>query len=161
MYTPIFHINQLDGLVLLASVRLRGLFTKAVLYIHTHTEQGATGIILNHPYPPVGEIRSYIGGPCAKNTAVLLSPAAGHYLRWQDLSVEEAQDHQNTEGRVFKGHARWQKQQLEEEVLAGDWLISTMPPKQVLALDSVRAYQECVRALNLPIDKIVEKVGRA
>ena len=134
--------TQLRGSLLLADPSLRhSIFHKSVIVINEHSrEQGAMGVILNHPtgrvvgdllhdpmFKPLRQLAVHNGGPVDQDqltfSSFWWSPKLG--LRWAiRISAEEAAKHARRPGRIvraFIGHSGWSPGQLENELRHSSW----------------------------------------
>jgi putative transcriptional regulator len=136
------HPLCLQGKLLLADPSLRdGTFDRSVILLTHHTpEEGAHGIILNHPtgkvvgellpsdeFSPLRHMAVHAGGPvsCDQLTfsSFWWSPKGG--LRWAlRISKDEAISHAKQPNRIvraFIGYAGWSAGQLEAEIQRQAW----------------------------------------
>ena len=147
--------ESLAGQLLLASPSLRDPnFSRAVVLIGVHNEEGAMGVVLNRPspvtveqaVPQLGQAVDerepvYVGGPVQPGSVVCLAefldPSLAELLVLgrigfpaPDTSVERL-----TEGtarrRVFAGYAGWSEGQLDAELEQGDWILDAALPEDV------------------------------
>ena len=154
-----FHVNtqpappKLDKKLLLADPSLRdGTFNKAVVLLAEHTpEEGAFGLILNHPSgKTVGDLISdpeflelwqipvHLGGPVARDQLTFSAfwkrdSKFGFATR---IAMDEAKTYlgqPNTLVKAFAGYSGWSEGQLEEEVAQDAWTI-TEPKTNLLNL---------------------------
>jgi putative transcriptional regulator len=147
--------ESLSGQLLLASPTLRDPnFSRTVVLIGGHSEEGAMGVVLNRPssvtvaeaVPQLEEAVDglepvYVGGPVQANSVVFLAefldPSAAGLLvlgrigfPTPEAGIEDLA--QVTERRrVFAGHAGWGAGQLDAEVEEGDWIIHAAEPRDV------------------------------
>jgi putative transcriptional regulator len=147
--------QSLAGQLLLASPTLVDPnFTRTVVLIGVHNEDGAIGVVLNRPsavtvaeaVPQLGDVVGeletvYVGGPVQSSSVVFLAeflePAlAGMLVLGRigfpapDTSIEQLA--QATERRrVFAGHAGWGSGQLDAELAEGDWIAHPAEPQDV------------------------------
>ena len=130
-------------------------FTKSVVLIIDNSDQGSTGVILNHPMNhTLSELneslkssrrkkdRLFIGGPVAPSAAITLhddtyqgldtKPISGG-VAWS-TSLESMQVMAESESlpfRCFLGYAGWTSKQLEAEIALGTWLLNPMIPGMI------------------------------
>jgi putative transcriptional regulator len=147
--------ESLTGQLLLASPALQDPnFTRAVVLVSIHSEEGAMGVVLNRPSavtvseavpqlePAVAELEPvYVGGPVQPNSIVFLaefldpSPAGLLVLGRigfpaPDAGIDELTD-ATARRRVFAGFAGWGEGQLDAEVDHGDWIAQAALPEDV------------------------------
>jgi len=122
-------------------------FSKTVILLINHGEQGAMGVIVNRPapimlsriLPMMEELKDrhdpvYVGGPVSRNQIVLLlraeNPMAASQHVVEDIyfsnSVGVLKALTSADGpdrmfHAFAGYAGWAPRQLESEILRGDW----------------------------------------
>jgi putative transcriptional regulator len=147
--------DSLAGQLLLASPALADPnFTRTVVLVGVHNDEGAMGVVLNRPSsvtvgeavpqlePAVSEQELvFVGGPVQPQSVVLLAEfldpdAAGLLVlgrigfpaRDADLAaLAEA----TARRRVFAGFAGWGAQQLDAEFEHGDWILDAALPEDV------------------------------
>lgn len=144
---------QLEGTLLLADPSLRdGNFNKSVILLADHSaEEGAFGLILNHPsgqtvgdllpsseFAALAKVAVHVGGPISREQLLFgafwqRDSKFGFAVR---ISAEEAiayQNQPNTLIRAFAGYSGWQKNQLEDEVEQQAWTV-TEPQSELITL---------------------------
>jgi putative transcriptional regulator len=147
--------DSLAGQLLLASPALRDPnFSRTVVLIGVHSEEGAMGVVLNRPsvvtvgeaVPQLEEALDesepvYVGGPVQPSSIVFLAefldPAPAGLLVLgrigfpsPDADIGELAE-ATARRRVFAGYAGWGEGQLEAEVDQGDWIAHTALPEDV------------------------------
>jgi putative transcriptional regulator len=147
--------ESLAGQLLLASPALQDPnFTRTVVLVSLHSDEGAMGLVLNRPSSvTVGEAvpqleqavseaeRVYVGGPVQPTSVVFLaefldpSPAGLLVLGRigfpaPDAGIEELIE-ATARGRVFAGYAGWGEGQLDAEIEQGDWIAHAALPEDV------------------------------
>lgn len=163
--------NSLRGQCLLAARSLRDQnFYKTVVLMLEHTEQGATGLVLNRPssvrvahalsghftLPDTEEV-VFMGGPVEQSALLILhdaeglgcsdsSPAPGVFIGGSAESFEQvllsstSDDEDRARFRVFSGYSGWGGGQLEGEIERGDWLIYSGSHELVFEIDPYEVY---------------------
>lgn len=141
-------MDGLRGKLLIAHPKLgERAFSRAVVLLAAHDEDGALGLILNRPTslevsdvaPPVAVLPSdgqiHEGGPVEPDGLVVLAeflPSAGPQLviegslglvRSDTGGPDEIAEHIER-CRIFAGHAGWAPGQLESEIAEGAWIIT-------------------------------------
>jgi len=150
--------TRLKGRLLLADPSLRdGIFDHSVILITHHSpEEGAHGVILNHPedrivgdllkapeFEPLRSLRVFQGGPVSQGQLTLAAfswqPSRG--LRYQiSLPLDKAIAQSRRPGtlvRAFVGYSGWSSGQLESELERNAWHI-VKPGEDLLGLDHSR-----------------------
>src|ERR1700719_3419822 len=147
--------ESLAGQLLLASPALQDPnFSRTVVLIGLHSDEGAMGVVLNRrSQVAVGEgvpqldravgahERIYIGGPVRQSSIVLLAEfvdpsSAGLLVLGRigfpapDAEIDELIE-ATARGRVFAGFAGWGEGQLDAEVENGDWISNVALPDDV------------------------------
>ena len=147
--------ESLSGQLLLAAPTLRDPnFSRTVVLVGAHSEEGAMGVVLNRPSAvTVGEAvpgleeaageeeTVYVGGPVQPTSIVFLaefldpSPAGLLVLGRIGFPAPEAAVEELSEAiarrRVFAGYAGWGEGQLDEELDQGDWIPHPALPDDV------------------------------
>jgi len=122
-------------------------FSRAVVLMLEHNEEGALGLTLNRPgeldvievLPQWGDLLCipmtvFAGGPVEREMAVGLArrPGVEHREGWHpvlegvgviDLSLEPPEVEGVEDLRVFSGYAGWGASQLELELVIGSWFV--------------------------------------
>jgi putative transcriptional regulator len=145
-------VNSLEGQLLIASPSLLDPnFRRTVVLITEHSEEGASGLVLNRPSPsPVTELVPsleplvehdeepvWFGGPVQPNAVLVLGefvdpddaavPLFGA-LGFPALDEPEEVVPATTRRRVFAGYAGWGSGQLEDELGREDWILEPAQP---------------------------------
>ncbi|MBK1830582.1 YqgE/AlgH family protein [Verrucomicrobiaceae bacterium R5-34] len=152
--TPI----HLEGQLLIADPSLReGIFNKSVILLAEHSgEQGAYGLILNHPtgqtvgdllnseeFSVLSHIPVHLGGPVGQEHLTFVAfwidstnPDPMQQLRFATrISAQDAITRTQQPGtlvRAFTGYSGWTEGQLENELRHQSW-IPTLPSADLLA----------------------------
>jgi putative transcriptional regulator len=148
-------MQSLAGQLLLASPALRDPnFSRAVVLVGAHNEEGAMGVVLNRPSTAtVGEVvpqlepaidedeTVYVGGPVQPNSIVFLAefldpePAGLLVLGRIGFPTPETDIDELAEAtarrRVFAGYAGWSGGQLESELDQDDWIAFPAMPEDI------------------------------
>jgi putative transcriptional regulator len=147
--------QSLAGQLLLASPTLLDPnFSRSVVLIGAHSEDGAMGVVLNRPsttavgdavpqlQDAVGALEPvYVGGPVQASSIVFLAEfldptPAGLLVLGRigfpapDAGIEELAE-ATARRRVFAGHAGWGPGQLDAELAGGDWIADRAQPEDV------------------------------
>ena len=147
-------MKSLKGQLLLASAQLVDPnFSRTVVLLVEHDQQGAFGVILNRPSDrTVGDIwddsekpnqRINVGGPVQGPLMALHGKAAfaeaeiisGVYLAANRACLDELVRQADTQFRLFSGYAGWGAGQLEYELKQGGWILAQA--KEAFVLDFV------------------------
>jgi putative transcriptional regulator len=135
-------------------------FARTVVLIAEHTEEGAMGLVLNHPaestvsdaVPDLAwltgdDAQVYVGGPVADTAVIVLAEfdrpeMAGALIDGElgfigtDADDPAALDGAIRRARVFAGHAGWGPGQLEEELSEESWIVEPPEREEVFADDA-------------------------
>jgi putative transcriptional regulator len=143
-----------QGKLLLASPKLADPnFSRSVVLMIQHNDQGALGLILNRPLPisvqkacehSLGESCEvegvlHQGGPCEGPLMVLhgnemvkdADVLPGVFFTTEKSKIESLLKHQNGRARYFVGYAGWSPGQLEEEMELESWVVADAAPDNV------------------------------
>jgi putative transcriptional regulator len=166
---------QLQGKLLLADPSLRdGIFNRSVILLAEHvTEEGAFGLILNHPtgktvgdfltdeaFSPLRQLAVHHGGPVARDQLTFStfwwSRKLG--LRWKlRISATDAVAHAHKPGRIvraFVGYSGWSAGQLENEMRRQSWIAARPQPDLLGLPHDVSLWAELLRMLS-PLHRIL------
>lgn len=143
-------IDNATGRLLVATPRTGGkIFRRSVVLVLQHDEDGAQGVVLNHPlHAPVSAVlpswHDYVthpshvfqGGPVALDSALGLVTVPGDRKQptgvrllfggtgLVDLDVPPSVVMPGLAGlRIFAGYAGWSEGQLEQEIRDGGWYV--------------------------------------
>ena len=166
-------VESCRGRLLVAMPMLsEGTFWRSVVLLLDHDEDGALGVILNHPvHAQVDDVLPdwsdlvaepdalFEGGPVATDSALavgLLSPNIDDTpLGWRqmfgrvglvDLDVPVAAVEDALVGlRVFAGYAGWGAGQLEAEIEEGSWIVVDSIDNDLLVANPWNLWREVLR----------------
>jgi putative transcriptional regulator len=162
-------VESLQGKLLIASPALADPnFSRAVVLVAHHDEEGAMGLVLSRPSPAtVGEVvpellelangdeTVYVGGPVQPSAVIALAefdepdePDAGIFGNVG--FVTEDSDPDDLVGatkrvRVFAGYAGWGPGQLEAELDEPSWIVEPAREEDVFADDPSDLWREVLR----------------
>jgi putative transcriptional regulator len=143
-------VASLRGKLLIASPTLGdGNFSRTVVLIAAHDQNGALGLVLNRPSElVVGDAverlapvcadfdRVYVGGPVEPGSVILLAefadPTLAAVLIDGDLGLPSIDATANTlaggvrRARCFAGHSGWGPGQLDAELAADAWIVAEL-----------------------------------
>lgn len=165
----------LQGSLLIADPSLRdGTFDRSVILLTSHAlEDGAAGMILNHPTGKVvgdflhGEefvslrhLAVHEGGPVMRDQMTFFSFwwSSKLGLRWSmRMSAQQAAKHAHKPGRIvraFIGYSGWSPGQLENELKRQSWF-HAQPQSQLLGLAHDKSlWTELLRGMS-PLHRII------
>lgn len=143
MKDPQFHSTPRAGDILIAQPAMpENLFSRTLVYLHSFSEEGALGFVLNRPLGQtlermtggqavpdlLQELPLFYGGPVQSDHFILAHFTAqplSHEFRCEmnpdpeKLNLLLAEE--NSCVRAFMGYAGWSAGQLEEELERNDW----------------------------------------
>jgi putative transcriptional regulator len=176
-------MKSFAGQFLVASPHLRDSnFTRTVVLMLQHEEQGALGVVINRPgdktvdqvwemigSEPVGCGQPvHVGGPVpgpliaihdqSKLAEKQILPKL--FMSMQKDAIDSLVKKKSATFRLFSGHAGWGGGQLEQEMSVGGWLVSPAEARDVFA-DPEKIWKEvCGRigrriiAPNIPAERL-------
>jgi putative transcriptional regulator len=142
--------DGLSGYLLVASpLMLDPNFTRTVVLILQHDDDGALGVVLNRPSDaPVSEYLPrwspgsvepatvFVGGPVSPEIGIGLARGTGSssgLLSGIEVFDLSAEDEEHEAVRVFAGYAGWGAGQLEAEMEESAWLVIPATPAEVFS----------------------------
>ena len=166
-------MSSLQGQFLIASPHLEDPnFMRAVVLMVQHDDEGAFGLILNRPFeqrladvftPEFGdewhrEMPVYLGGPvpgpliAIHNSEEFAEQAIipGVFLSARREAMDALIQETACDLRVFHGYSGWAAGQLEDELEAGGWLVSSACAEDVFS-DVEELWGRIARRINLQI----------
>ena len=162
-------MDSLQGKLLIASPALLDPnFSRAVVLVAHHDEEGAMGLVLSRPSPATvaevvpellelanGDETVYVGGPVQPSAVIALAefdepdePDAGIFGNVG--FVTEDSDPDDLVGatkrvRVFAGYAGWGPGQLEAELDEPSWIVEQAREEDVFADDAAELWRVVLR----------------
>jgi len=150
--------DSLKGQLLIAVPQLGDSnFTRSVVLMLEHDDEGALGVVLNRPSnTSIGELWEHVcdepcdcpqpvdlGGPVAGPLIALHEDSLlsesdilpGVFMATQKEMLEQLVHQSETAFRVFSGYAGWDAGQLEKELEAGGWLTRAAEGRIVFSQD--------------------------
>jgi putative transcriptional regulator len=159
--------DSVRGRLLVATPDLRDPnFSRTVVLMLEHGEDGALGVVLNRPIelsvaevlPDWAELSSapgclFVGGPVAPSAVIGLGRGDGPVfqplfdgLGTLDLDLDPASYAPTMTGlRVFVGYAGWGPRQLEQELSAGGWLVVDLEADDPFSTDPSQLWSTVLR----------------
>lgn len=191
---PLFRPHKggyLEGQLLVATTLItESCFNRSVLYICAHGEDGAMGVIINHPLPDLKyhevlkqlKIDSvpgfspppvYLGGPVEGTRGLVVhSPDYDHadtvHLS-EDISVTSnlkilhdiAAGNGPRKHLLTLGYAGWEAGQLEAEIEANSWISVPATPKLIFDTADADKWSLAAGSLGVDMFKLSGDVGHA
>lgn len=166
-------------------------FTKSVILICDHTEEGAMGLIVNRAFEEPGlrglvsEIYQeddqilnivptiYFGGPVMIERGIVLhsneytsdgtvSVSNQFSLTSQkDILKEIRSENGPAQFKLMLGHAGWGKGQLEREIKNGDWLLLDSNSEFVFQMEDQQVWEQAARQFDTDFAQVSGPGGQA
>ncbi|MEW9906486.1 MAG: YqgE/AlgH family protein [Candidatus Symbiodolus clandestinus] len=165
-------------------------FKQAVVYLCDHSDQGAMGLVINHPltitipamlqqlkidlHQALFNFPVFNGGPVANERGFILhSPQDGFASSLtisKEIMLTNSRDILETLGTtkephrflVALGYASWQSGQLEHELAENSWLVTPADPTIIFYTPIHRRWQQAVKQLGIDnIWQIASQPGHA
>ena len=165
-------------------------FSRTLIYIAEHNDQGALGLIVNRPIdmdlatlfekievplesPNVGRLPVYFGGPVQTDRGFVLHRPVGN---WQSTLVVTSEvgltssrdvlqavgkDGQPGEIMVTLGYSGWGAGQLENELVQNAWLTVPADPRILFELPFEERLPSAMETLGINFSNLSEKAGHA
>ena len=165
-------------------------FSRTLIYIAEHNDQGALGLIVNRPIdmdlatlfekievplesPNVGRLPVYFGGPVQTDRGFVLHRPVGN---WQSTLVVTSEvgltssrdvlqavgkDGQPGEIMVTLGYSGWSAGQLENELVQNAWLTVPADPRILFELPFEERLPSAMETLGIDFANLSEKAGHA
>jgi len=162
-------MDSLRGKLLIAPpMLLDPHFTRTVVLVAAHDENGALGLVLNRPLEtPLTEISPVLrslaepgsmlhsGGPVAPDAAVVLAdfidPALAALTIFGNVGFPSAECDLGDlasgvrRARVFAGHSGWGPGQLDGELEDDGWIVGQLAPDELWQPDSTQLWSTALR----------------
>lgn len=184
--------NNLQDHLLIAMPVLKDInFSRSVVYICAHSDDGAMGIMINQPLLDIdlGEVMKQMDIELGKkeiaHLPVLLGgpvqPERGFILHnkkqlWEsslvtsdELAVTSSQDilQALAEGKgpheflIMLGYAGWGSGELEKEILANDWLVAPANHEILFDTPFEKRWEKAAESIGVDIHNLSSDVGHA
>ena len=165
-------------------------FSRTLIYIAEHNDQGALGLIVNRPIdmdlatlfekievplesPNVGRLPVYFGGPVQTDRGFVLHRPVGN---WQstlvvtsEVGLTSSRDDLQAVGKggqpgeimVTLGYSGWGAGQLENELVQNAWLTVPADPRILFELPFEERLPSAMETLGINFSNLSEKAGHA
>ena len=182
----------LTGKLLVAAPVLNDddIFGRSVVYICSHSNRGAMGVIINKPlekftfsdltmqlplqsYEKLNEISLYTGGPLEQVRGMVLHSTDyvkdGTIIIGNGIAVSStteiiadiAFNHGPDDKLVALGYSFWQPKQLEAEIYDNDWIVVNANKELLFKTKDAEKWQRALDELGLKFDSFVGITGHA
>ena len=184
-------LNDLGGKILLATPAMnQGIFQDTVIFLCSHSKEGAMGIIINKPLPALSftsickdleiqgsdplEVPILFGGPVEKNRGIVLH--SDDYIEEKETlkctstvsmtaSITVLSDLARGEGPkqaiLALGYAGWAPGQLENEIASNCWLFGKLDDQEIFSLDFEKKWSNSLKNSGVEPSKISSNFGSA
>ena len=165
-------------------------FSKSVIYICEHNQQGAMGIIINKQFkePELKDIFDklyigddaihsfvndiYFGGPVLLEKGIVLHDARhtsdGTISLSKTISMTSKQDvlkelqlKADIPFKLMLGHSGWSQGQLEREIENGDWLMQNTTRDFIFNVNPEQMWQQAIGSLGMDLGPSLGISGQA
>ena len=166
------------------------IFSRSVVYVCSHTNRGAMGIIVNKPlekytfsdlslqlplksYEKLNEVNLYTGGPLEKIRGMVLH--SNDYIKDGTIEIADgiavsstneiiadiAFDKGPDDKLVALGYSFWQPRQLENEILNNDWLVTESDKELLFHTKDADKWQRAMDITGIRMDSFVSITGHS
>lgn len=155
-------------------------FSRAVVYIYEHNEEGAMGLIINKPLnmqlhdvlqhlnintklPEVLNQPVMMGGPVGQEHGFVLYEEEDEIFlsSSKETLIAIAQNKGPKHFLVTLGYAGWQGGQLELELQRNDWLIVPLEKHILFNTTADERWQATAKIIGVDIERMSRQVGHA
>jgi len=161
-------------------------FSKSVVYLCEHSEEGAMGLIVNKPLQvSLGNVLQHLnlepkndtiatqpvmmGGPVGQENGFVLHTPSSSDNKEDDIVVTSsketlrsiANDNGPSQYVVTLGYAGWHENQLEEELTNNDWLIAPFHPDIIFNTPVEQRWFRAANLLGIDINQLSHQTGHA
>lgn len=183
-------INLTDHFLIAMPAMEDPYFSKTLVYICEHNDQGALGVIVNRPLdmnlaslfekvdlalevPGFADLPVYFGGPVQTDRGFVLHRPLGE---WQstlevsktmgltssrDILIAMGKEGQPQDVLVSLGYAGWGAGQLENELAQNGWLTVSADPSIVFSLPPEERLPAAMLALGIDFANLADGAGHA
>lgn len=162
-------------------------FSRAVIYVYEHDQNGATGFIINKPTNiTVGEVLNYtdiachndksklqpmlLGGPVKQEQLFLIlydreeNRAKSHFSLSHSkelMNSINAHSEQDNNMMAFLGYAAWEPGQLERELQENAWLITSANYDLLYKVPFSERYDRATSLMGFNFNQLSGQIGHA
>lgn len=183
--------NSLAGHLLIATPMVQdSCFARSVVYLCSHSKEGAMGIIINYPVQNLYlndvlgqlDITSgstaesfpvHFGGPVEANRGFIVHSAdyhaEGSLIVQNGITVSSniavlhdlAQGRGPAQGMLVLGYAGWSNGQLESEIESGSWIVVPASTELVFDTQNETKWNVAISTLGIDLGHFSHQVGHA
>lgn len=165
-------------------------FNRSLIYICSHTKDGAMGFVVNKKIKefsfsdlasqlpistkkPIAPIDLHQGGPMEKVRGFVIHST--DYMKGDTILIDDKIAISSSidiltdiafgtgpkNNLIALGYASWGPQQLEQEIIANDWLVTDSSPELVFKTKDEDKWQTAVDSLGIDFNRLCSRTGRA
>lgn len=183
--------GYLEGQLLIATTLItESCFNRAVLYLCSHSEDGAMGVIINHvlndvvysevlkqlkiaPIKDLPEFPVYLGGPVESSRGLVVHSADYSHadtIKLSDVIAltsnlqilrDIAKGNGPSKHLLTLGYSGWSAGQLEAEIEANSWISVPADPALIFDSDDAHKWEKAAGSLGIDMFKLSGDVGHA
>lgn len=184
-------MKQLDcftNLFLIAMPALQGsFFEESVIYLHEHSAEGATGIVINKPLQQVtlqnllehldivpeqeniANLPVLSGGPVGLEQGFIIHDQTSPSIDEQKVTISSSKEilADISQGKgpsqfiIALGYAGWEKSQLEDEVGHNDWLLAPFCKKILFNIPMGYRWRAAAKMIGVDLNCLSGQSGNA
>lgn len=157
-------------------------FSRSVVYLFEHSEQGALGMIINKPLqiqlvnvmehlgilevnPEVAKLPVFSGGPVGQEHGFIIHRDPKNKTLAVSASKEMLENIAKNQGPekfiVTLGYSGWGAQQLDQEIARNDWLVAPATDTIVFDTPVHERWQRAAESLGVDLKKLSGQSGHA
>lgn len=177
------NVNHFEHHLLIAMPSLRDdNFSRAVIYLFEHSEEGALGMIINKPLQiKLGSVLNHLGiekvdndiaqhsvingGPVGQEHGFILYGLPDEPEVMVSTSRELLEDISENKGPerfiVTLGYSGWGPQQLDQEIARNDWLVAPANPQIVFNTPIYDQWRKAAESIGVNLEKLSGQSGHA
>lgn len=150
-------------------------FTRTVVILLSHDDQGSLGVVLNKPEQVSGPVNGILsdwlstapdprtvfrGGPVQEDGFICLADdpdSASGVVSIDFLATEPVEGRHH---RIFRGHAGWSQGQLDREVAAGVWAVAESNPGDMFTTSPESLWTTVMRRQSHDLARLADVPAR-
>ena len=160
-------------------------FSKSVVFIEEHNEDGAVGIIINKPLDitlstvfehlnipdtnkEIAKKPVFLGGPVGQEQGFVLHTDETsdikniiHLSSSKEILSQIATGQGPTNFQVALGYSGWEAGQLEDEIGQNDWLVIKAQPKILFSTPIAKRWPASIHSLGIHTSQLSDQTGHA
>lgn len=163
-------------------------FTRAVIYLYEHDDEGAMGLAINKPLDiTLGNVLRHLdieptdkhaenapvlmGGPVGQEHGFVIhdNVAFGGEVQEEGITISASKEilRDIAKGKgpehylVALGYSGWEAGQLELEIQRNDWLVAPFDPSILFSTSIDRRWVNAAKLLGIDINRLSDQIGHA